>query len=52
MTDVTAGGATRPVYSNGYKALVLAMLVAAYTFNFIDRLCNTAWIETEEKGTR
>ncbi|MFZ5668956.1 MAG: spinster family MFS transporter [Pseudomonadota bacterium] len=37
MTDVTAGGAARPIYSNGYKALVLAMLVAAYTFNFIDR---------------
>ncbi|MDP1737704.1 MAG: MFS transporter [Caulobacter sp.] len=37
MTDVTAGGATRPIYSNGYKSLVLAMLVAAYTFNFIDR---------------
>lgn len=37
MTDVTAGGAARPTYSNGYKALVLGMLVAAYTFNFIDR---------------
>jgi MFS family permease len=37
MTDVTAGDATRPVYSNGYKNLVLAMLLAAYTFNFIDR---------------
>ena len=37
MTDVTAGDATRPVYSNGYKSLVLAMLLAAYTFNFIDR---------------
>lgn len=37
MTDATAGGAARPVYSNGYKALVLGMLLAAYTFNFIDR---------------
>ena len=37
MTDATAGGATRPIYSNSYKALVLGMLLAAYTFNFIDR---------------
>lgn len=37
MTDATAGGAARPVYSNGYKTLVLGMLLAAYTFNFIDR---------------
>lgn len=33
MTDAAA----KPVYSNGYKATVLGMLVAAYTFNFIDR---------------
>jgi MFS family permease len=33
MTDAAA----KPIYSNGYKATVLGMLVAAYTFNFIDR---------------
>eukprot|EP01030_Chromulinospumella_sphaerica_P017910 gene17910-17754_t len=33
MTDAAA----KPIYSNGYKATVLSMLVAAYTFNFIDR---------------
>ena len=27
----------KPVYSVGYKRLVLALLVTAYTFNFIDR---------------
>ncbi|WP_372785717.1 spinster family MFS transporter [Phenylobacterium sp.] len=27
----------RPVYSDNYKRLVLALLVTAYTFNFIDR---------------
>lgn len=38
MTDATAGAApARPIYSNGYKNTVLAMLVLAYTFNFIDR---------------
>ncbi len=46
MTDAVAGeapaksgsaGSTAPVYSAGYKRLVLALLVAAYTFNFIDR---------------
>ena len=37
MTDVTAGAPAPPVYSNGYKTLVLGMLLAAYTFNFIDR---------------
>ncbi|MBI1407493.1 MAG: MFS transporter [Caulobacter sp.] len=37
MTDVAAGTAEKPIYSNGYKATVLGMLVAAYTFNFIDR---------------
>ncbi|MBO9558035.1 MAG: MFS transporter, partial [Caulobacter sp.] len=30
------GGAT-PLYSNGYKAAVLGLLLATYTFNFIDR---------------
>lgn len=32
-----AARAGRPHYSEGYKALVLALLVLAYTFNFIDR---------------
>ena len=27
----------KPVFSNGYKGLVLAFLLLAYTFNFIDR---------------
>lgn len=31
------GAAGKPVYSEGYKRLVLALLVTAYTFNFIDR---------------
>ncbi len=45
MTETTAGGAAaapsaapaKPVYTVGYKRLVLALLVTAYTFNFIDR---------------
>lgn len=46
MTDTTAGRAAaraskpavaKPVFSEGYKRLVLALLVTAYTFNFIDR---------------
>ncbi len=47
MTDTTAGpgskaaatsaGSAKPFYSEGYKRLVLALLVTAYTFNFIDR---------------
>ncbi|MES2035816.1 MAG: MFS transporter [Pseudomonadota bacterium] len=39
MTDATVGAApaVRPLYTNGYKATVLGMLLAAYTFNFIDR---------------
>jgi len=46
MTETTAGPAAKtppaaapakPVYSVGYKRLVLALLVTAYTFNFIDR---------------
>jgi MFS family permease len=37
-TDTAAGGAgARPHYSEGYKRLVLVLLVLAYTFNFIDR---------------
>ena len=27
----------KPLYSNGYKATVLGLLLATYTFNFIDR---------------
>jgi len=27
----------KPVFSNAYRGLVLALLVTAYTFNFIDR---------------
>ena len=29
--------AEKPLYSNGYKATVLGLLLATYTFNFIDR---------------
>src|SRR5579862_1946481 len=32
-----AAPAAKPVYSDGYKRLVLVLLVTAYTFNFIDR---------------
>jgi predicted MFS family arabinose efflux permease len=45
MTDTPVAGAPRrvvkapakPFFSEGYKRLVLALLVSAYTFNFIDR---------------
>ncbi len=37
MADANASGGARPLYSNGYKAAVLGLLLAAYTFNFIDR---------------
>ena len=41
MTDTAAAetppAARGPMFSNGYKALVLGFLLAAYTFNFIDR---------------
>ena len=41
MTDTAAAGSPpagrRPVFSSGYKSLVLGFLLAAYTFNFIDR---------------
>lgn len=33
----TAPGAGRPTFSPGYRALVLGLLLASYTFNFIDR---------------
>ncbi|HWT51462.1 MAG TPA: MFS transporter, partial [Caulobacter sp.] len=41
MADARASGGDRPLnpplYSGGYKAAVLGLLLAAYTFNFIDR---------------
>ncbi len=44
MTDTPVGAAkprpaapAKPVFSEGYKRLVLILLVAAYTINFIDR---------------
>jgi predicted MFS family arabinose efflux permease len=39
MTDRAAASAApkRPVFSDGYKSVVLSFLLAAYTFNFIDR---------------
>ncbi|HZZ36744.1 MAG TPA: MFS transporter, partial [Caulobacteraceae bacterium] len=37
MTDATAPAEVRPVFSGAYKGVVLALLLAAYTFNFIDR---------------
>ena len=37
MTDAPAPAAAKPLFSNSYKALVLGLLLSAYTFNFIDR---------------
>jgi len=37
MTDATAPAAAKPLYSNTYKTVVLAILLSAYTVNFIDR---------------
>lgn len=41
MSDAAAaarpGGADKPLFSVGYKGTVLGFLLAAYTFNFIDR---------------
>ena len=40
MTQVTqadAPAAPAPLFSKGYRWLVLSLLLAAYTFNFIDR---------------
>ena len=40
MTDTTASATAagrKPVFSDSYKSAVLALLVIAYTFNFIDR---------------
>ena len=37
MAAKGADATATPVYSNGYKAAVLSLLLAAYTFNFIDR---------------
>jgi len=35
--ETVSGGAGKPVYSPGYKSLVLSLLVVAYTLNFLDR---------------
>jgi len=37
MAQAPAPGGDKPLYSNGYKAGVLSLLLATYTFNFIDR---------------
>ncbi len=37
MGQARAPGGEAPLYSKGYKASVLALLLATYTFNFIDR---------------
>jgi MFS family permease len=37
MSQTSASGGGKPLYSNGYKATVLGLLLATYTFNFIDR---------------
>src|ERR1700712_296830 len=37
MTDATAPAAHKPLFSGGYKSVVLSLLVLAYTLNFIDR---------------
>ena len=37
MAAKGADATATPVYSNGYKAAVLSLLLAAYTFNVIDR---------------
>ncbi|MDI1363861.1 MAG: MFS transporter [bacterium] len=37
MGQTIASGGGKPLYSNGYKAGVLGLLLATYTFNFIDR---------------
>jgi MFS family permease len=37
MAKQAAAATAKPVYSEGYKTLVLVLLVVAYTFSFIDR---------------
>ena len=37
MTDASAPAAGKPLFSGGYKSVVLSLLVLAYTLNFIDR---------------
>ena len=37
MAQAKTPGGAQPLYSNGYKATVLGLLLATYTFNFIDR---------------
>lgn len=36
-TDKAGTAGTKPVYSTRYRGVVLALLVTAYTFNFVDR---------------
>src|SRR5437764_7445015 len=36
-TALSPPAAAKPVFSTGYKSLVLSFLLLAYTFNFIDR---------------
>src|SRR5437763_7358092 len=36
-TALSPPAAAKPVFSSGYKSLVLSFLLLAYTFNFIDR---------------
>ncbi|MDB5471652.1 MAG: transporter [Caulobacter sp.] len=37
MTDQAAGAPPKPLFSKGYTNAALSLLLAAYTFNFIDR---------------
>ncbi len=37
MADVSASGGAKPLFSTGYRTAVLSLLLATYTFNFIDR---------------
>ena len=37
MAQAITPSGDKPLYSNGYKATVLGLLLATYTFNFIDR---------------
>lgn len=52
MAEATAPGGAKPLFSNGYKSVVLSLLLAAYTFNFIDRtiIANLAKPMAEELG--
>src|SRR6187551_1729939 len=37
MAQASTPSGAQPLYSNGYKATVLGLLLATYTLNFIDR---------------